>query len=132
MTKRTKLLLAALAGVILVCAAYVGYYTYYWQPVRDLRALGFDFIRPWTPNSFRGDYGIDGWIEEYRFEISLETEKSLRPLCRDDPAIDTEKTTGACWLVVRHEEGAPTIEVKLEAQGLLISYIVAPPLRDLD
>jgi len=124
MLRRARPLLAAAAGAVLLGGAYFAYYGYYWRPVRDLRALGFDFIRPWTPHTFRGDYGIDGWIEEHRFEISLEREKALRPQCEDDPAIDTEKTHGACWLVVREEKGAPTIEVELQRQALLISYVV--------
>jgi len=132
MTRRTWFLLAALAGVVLLCGAYVAYYGYYWRPVRDLRALGFAFIRAWTPNTFHGDYGIDGWSEEYRFEISSERERALRSQCRDDPAHDNEKTIGACLLTVRREGTAPVIEVGLQREALTITYSVGPPIRNVD
>jgi len=121
MRKWHKVALGIVIGALFLWGANAGYYDY-WVPSRDLQALGFDFVKPWTPRTIRRDYGLFGQHETYLFQISEEMERALRPRCMEGPAAQEKTTQGSCLLAAREEDAAPNIEVVLQQEALVLSY----------
>ena len=116
--KIRRAFLLASASALAVWLGYI-FYSDYWVPSRDLRLLGVDFIKPWTPRRVNHISWIDGSQSTYTFELSESQEQQLRKRCRFEESSASDKT---CYIARRQNAGEPQIDLSVQNGLLVMSY----------
>ncbi len=109
----------ALAGVAAAAWFVSICYEDYWVPARDLKALGFDWVEPWTPRAIDKVSWMNGSQAVYSFELTPERANILRDRCLG--ATSGQSSVGPCYVAQRKIEGRPEITVEVQ-RGLLRLY----------
>lgn len=114
-----------LVAAVTFCAAWVIWIAYkdYWVPAKDMQAMGFEWVKPWTSRRIDHVNWIDGFQSVYTFTITREKENWLRSRCivGAEPAA----AKSSCYVAHGKDIGRPDIEVELQAGVIKLYYTSA-------